>query len=193
MLVHLVAVGALVGLLGAVGWRHGTRRRILLDNPPPMRPGDTGFMFTFDYLQHVAGPRWWPELLVLPAIGATVAVVVGLFYWRLRPINRQSAEWLAVALPAGVAGAAVAATAVLLTYTDQPAVLVRSEQGSSSAPLTTDLIAGGPWSYELAPVPVWFPAIGIASAVMLSIAMYSAHRAVRRYRRTPDRPDHHGS
>ncbi|MCP2196005.1 hypothetical protein LX14_003742 [Williamsia deligens] len=69
-------VGSTVGFAGALGWRYATRRLVVIDNPPTTTPGSKGFMFTFDTVDVVAGPRWWPGLLLLPATGVVVAALM---------------------------------------------------------------------------------------------------------------------
>ncbi|MGZ8178237.1 hypothetical protein ACXVUM_09930 [Williamsia sp. SKLECPSW1] len=180
-LIHFTIVGALVGVIGAVGWRHGTRRTVFVENLPPANPGDKGVLFTFDHLQHLSGPRWWPELLVLPMTGIVVALTAGLVCTAVRrSAEHRPADWLGSTVPAAIAGAAVALAAILLTHIDRPSELVRIVPYSSSASTTSSgAITGEPWSHELVPAAIWFPAIGIVTAIALSALLRVRHHTTR--------------
>ena len=103
LLVQVALVGLVIGVLGVLGWRYATRRLVVIDNPPTVKPGDKGFMFTFDSLEYVAGPPWWPGLLLLPAVGVLVGTAAGLICWyALRSNHRPWATSLVLAAPAVV-------------------------------------------------------------------------------------------
>ncbi len=138
-------------------------------------------IFTGD-LRYISGPRWWPEMLVLPAIGAVVAMVLSLICWTvLRTRTGRVVESLLVSIPAAVTGASVGGVAVLFAHVDRPRVLSRIVEEAPRDPSgADDLVAGGPWSHELAPIGVWFPVVGILAALLVSAALSAGRWALRR-------------
>ncbi len=175
-------IGMTVGLLGALGWRYATRRLVVIDNPPPTTPGSKGFMFTFDTLNVVAGPRWWPGLLLLPATGIVIATAVGLLCWfTLRSKSAAWATWLTLVTTAVATGAGVAIATLLLTQERRPAVLVRiSEKASAVGPSETPL-TDGQWARAWTPIGLWFPIVGILSALLVTAALCGAYRLTQRH------------
>ncbi|GAA1905464.1 hypothetical protein LX12_000571 [Williamsia serinedens] len=175
----LVVTGVTVGVLGAVGWRYATRRLVVIADPPPTPPGSTGLVFTGP-LNVVAGPQWWPGLLLLPATGIVVATAVGTLVWALLTLRSGPwATWLTLASAATATGICVAIATLWLTDERRPAVLVRTEEGSDAGATTTPLTEGL-WDREWAPIGLWFPVVGILVALVITAALYGIHLLAQR-------------
>lgn len=174
-------VGLAVGFLGAFGWRYATRRLVVIDNPPTTAPGSKGFMFSFDALIVVAGPRWWPGLLVLPAVGLIAATAVALVCWfALKSTSAPWAIWVTLVATAVTTGACVAIATLLLTQEDRPAVLARIVEGASAARPNQTPLTDAQWDREWTPVGLWFPVVGILGALLITAVLYGVQRSIHR-------------
>lgn len=182
----LVVTGAMVGLLGAAGWRYATRRLVVIANPPTTTPGSKGFMFTGP-VDVVAGPRWWPGLFLLPATGIVIATAVGVLGWfLLKSRSGPCATWLTLASAAITTGVFVAVATLWLAEERRPAVLVRIDDGSAARSKTTPL-TDAQWDRDWTPIGVWFPVVGILVALAITAALYGVYALTQRDSRSRTR------
>lgn len=70
----VVADGAL-----AIEWRYAVPRQLIdADPPPPGKPGDVGYIRTYNFIQYVSGPEWWPITAIVAVAAALIGVLLGL-------------------------------------------------------------------------------------------------------------------
>ncbi|MFI8774894.1 hypothetical protein ACIGKQ_22415 [Gordonia sp. NPDC062954] len=178
--------GAVVGLAAVIGWRYASPRQFIDFgySAREISGHDSGYFFTFDYLQSVAGPRWFPELLVLPLVGVLIGAVMGLAAlvvpapvsgWRTTAVQVVSALLI---------GAGMGLVVALYARQVQPALLIQPVKDPSFVPTDTDIgslsaVRGAPPYLDMSPELVYFPLVGAFCAAIVRIILESIRRMIR--------------
>ena len=183
-----------MGLVAVFGWRYASPRRLVLSDPTGEFAGQDRGFFTFDYLLAVAGPRWFPELLVFPIVGLLVGAVIGL---AAVPMSASGPGWRKTTISmvgALVTGAVIGLFAALYARQVYPSQLVQKVDDPSF--VLTDawieanpfLIRGGPRYFEMSPELVYFPLTGALCALTVVLIAEVIRRVILRERRAPRSP-----
>lgn len=174
-----------MGLAAVICWRFASPRQLidLGHSAGEISGDDSGYFFTFDYLQSVAGPRWFPELLVFPVVGMLTGAVIGLAAvvvpatasaWRTTIVQLVSALLI---------GAGTGLVVALYARQVQPALLIQPVKDPSFVPTDTDIgslsaIRGAPPYFDMSPELVYFPLAGALCAAIVRVILESARRMI---------------
>lgn len=171
----------MVGLVAVVGWRYASDRLIIdvgtqaqeaLDNPEVV-----GYFVVFDYLQVVAGPRWFPELLTIPVAATLFGMAIGALSLLARQTTSATTRILTGAAVAAIIGAGVGLAVTFYARHFLPRLLVEPVTDPSFV-LTDAVIAANPsglhnapYRLTLSPEVVYFPLLGVLSATIVLLTL----------------------
>lgn len=174
-----------------LGWRYASHR-LYIDvsrSAADIGEGHKGYMFTFDYLQTVAGPRWFPELLLFLVAGLVIGAVGGMAsMFAVRITARRWCRTVALSTITVVVGAGIGLIAVAYSRSIPPELLILPVTDPSFV-LTDAMIAANPTSIygapkyvDASPELVYFPLAGPLCAVAISLILEAARRSITRSR-----------
>lgn len=178
----------MVGLVGILGWRYASDRLIIATGPQAREalnnPDVAGYFFVSDYLQVVAGPRWFPELLAIPAAATLFGLLIGGLSLPARHAASATARVVTGAATAAIIGAGVGLAVAFYARNTPPRLLVEPVTDPSFV-LTDAIIAANPtglhdvpYKLSVSPELVYFPLLGALSAVIVLVILNAAHRGI---------------